>query len=119
MRGGSPGHLVGRDFARARARLRGAPLRARRWLPALIVGALIGGLALASLRIENLRLRYALAESIRVEKNLLEESRVLTARVRTLRDPVRLARLARERGFTRPTRVVELSELHVAAGARP
>jgi hypothetical protein len=40
------------------------------------------------------------------ERELLQERRELTARVRSLRDPSRLARLARERGFERPARVL-------------
>ncbi len=40
---------------------------------------------------------------------LEEEKRSLTAQVRELRDPARLARLAREMGLSRPDRVIALA----------
>jgi hypothetical protein len=43
------------------------------------------------------------------ERELLQQRRALTARVLALRDPDRLARLARARGFVRPARVHELA----------
>jgi hypothetical protein len=49
------------------------------------------------------------------ERALLEERRELTARVRVLRDPARLSRLAEERGFIRPEQVLEIE----TAGALP
>jgi cell division protein FtsB len=40
---------------------------------------------------------------------LEEEQRILTAHVRELRDPARLAKLAREMGLSRPDRVIALA----------
>jgi hypothetical protein len=107
--------LIGRDLARMR------PQRQRRSrLPAVaLIGTLMAALALAALRIDLIRQGYDFAAAMRLEKELLEQRRVLTARVRGLRDPARLARLAQELGFERPDRVTEI-ELHdVSAGPRP
>ena len=107
---------VGRDLARVRLSGGGPTSRP---LAALLIGALIAGMGLAALRIDILRLRYALAEAIEAEKGLLEDQRVWTAKKESLRDPTRLAELARERGFGRPTRVIDLRPLEVASGPRP
>jgi hypothetical protein len=98
------GSLVGRDLARA-------PLLdrpARGWLPACLVGALLAGLGLAALRVDVIRVRYALAESEREMQSLADERNALAARVRELRDPQRLGAIARERGYQRPERVIEI-----------
>ena len=42
-------------------------------------------------------------------QNLEEERRILTAHVRELRDPARLAELAQEMGLSRPDRVIALA----------
>ena len=81
--------LVGRDLARLRLS-RG---RSSRPLVILLIGALLAGMGLAALRIDILRLRYALADAIETEKELLENQRVWTARKESLRDPSRLAEL--------------------------
>jgi hypothetical protein len=107
--------LVGRDLARVR--LSGP--RAPRPLAALLIGALVAGMGLAALRIDILRLRYALADAVDTEKRLLEEARVWTARKESLRDPSRLAELAAERGFARPRNVIDLRPLRVASSPRP
>jgi len=118
--------LVGRDLARVQM----PQPRTSRPLVALLCGALCAGMGLAALRIDILRLRYALAESIKSEQELLESRRVWTARKETLRDPSRLAKLAGERGFARPQRVVDLhpqrsdetarsSRVRLAARPRP
>lgn len=107
--------LVGRDLARVRL----SPGPAPRPLAALLIGALIAGMGLAALRIDILRLRYALAEAVESEKTLLENQRVWTAKKESLRDPARLLELARERGFERPTRVIDLAPVQVASGRRP
>jgi hypothetical protein len=98
--------LVGRDVAGGR-RPRRAPLRGRR-LAVAAGAAVLVGLAMAALRSDLLRMRYALSEAMQRERELLQRRRELVARVRALRDPARLARLARERGFARPERVYEL-----------
>jgi hypothetical protein len=95
--------LVGRDFAQARA---DGP--ARRAL-ALLAGVLLAALALAALRVDLIRVRYGLGQAMQEEKELLEQERALRARVGSLRDPIRLARLAPRHGLARPARVLELS----------
>jgi hypothetical protein len=106
---------IGRDLARVRLSSGGTS----RPLVALLVGALIAGMGLAALRIDILRLRYALADAIESEKTVLESQRVWTARKESLRDPSRLAELARARGFGRPAVVIDLRPLQVASGPRP
>ena len=116
---------VGRDLAP----LHRADERRRRLLPVLLVGGLIATLGLTALRIDLIRQRYALAAAMGQEKRLLEEQRTLTAQVRSLRDPARLNVLAREMGFVRPAREIQLptddvlrSEFRgndVALGPRP
>jgi hypothetical protein len=96
--------LVGKDLAeRPRRARRRSGLR----LP-FALGAIAAALLLVTLRVEILRLRYALAEVASQEEELLERSRQTTVRVRELRDPARLAKLAAERGFGRPERVLSL-----------
>jgi hypothetical protein len=53
-------------------------------------------------------MRYELSAAMQEERELLLERRELTARVGALRDPARLSRIARERGFVRPERVFEI-----------
>ena len=84
------------------------PAAKRRWLPLTIAGFLLAGLAVAALRVDLIRVRYGLADAVREEKALLEEKRQSLARMRTLRDPFRLARLAADRGLARPERIVDL-----------
>jgi hypothetical protein len=96
--------LVGRDFA---------PLRSsggawRRALPALLAGVLLAALALAALRVDLIRVRYGLGQAMQEEKELLERDRTLRAQVGSLRDPIRLARLAPRYGLDRPARVLEI-----------
>lgn len=96
--------LVGRDLARASA------VRARRLAPAGFVIALVAALGVAALRIDLIRVRYGLADAVNRERALLEERREMRARVRALRDPARLAVLARERGFVRPASIRRLGQ---------
>ncbi len=107
--------LIGRDLAP----IRRAAKRHSRLLPVALVGALMAALCLAALRIDLIRQGYALAAAVREERELLEERRLLTARVRSLRDPARLARLASRLNFERPERVIELSTPGVSAEPRP
>jgi hypothetical protein len=74
---------------------------------ALVGGAVVIGLAIVALRNDLIRMRYDLSAAMQQERELLQERRELTARVGALRDPARLARLARERGFARPESVLE------------
>ena len=59
---------IGRDFSRAERRA--GP--GRQHLAPLVAGALLAALALASVRIEVIRLRYDLADAVTEEKALLE-----------------------------------------------
>jgi len=105
-RRGQPLGLVGRALA-ASAPARGTG--GRRLAVALVAAAVLAGLAVVAIRNEQIRLRYALTAAMQQERDLVQERRALTARVLALRDPDRLARLARERGFVRPARVRELA----------
>jgi hypothetical protein len=82
--------------------------RKHRWLPLAAAGFLVAGLAVAALRVDLIRVRYGLADAVREEKALLEEKRQALARMRSLRDPSRLARLASHRGLARPERIIDL-----------
>ena len=104
--------LVGRDFAQRRA----ARPALTRELPVLLAGVVFAALALAALRVDLIRVRYGLGQAMREEKALLEQGRALRARVGSLRDPIRLARLAPRYGLARPTRVIDLP---VAPAANP
>ncbi len=84
------------------------PVENRRWLPLAIAGFLLAGLSVAALRVDLIRVRYGLADAVTEEKTLLEEHRQALARMRTLRDPLRLARLAAGHRLTRPQRIVDL-----------
>jgi len=106
--------LVGQDLSERPRRVR---RRSGMRLP-LALGAIAAALLLVTLRVEILRLRYALAEVASHEEELLERARQVTVRVRELRDPARLRTLAAERGFGRPERVLSL-ELPVAPADAP
>ena len=96
--------LVGRDLARP-----GVPASRRdRWIPVALACVLIAALAVVTLRIDLIRVRYGLGDALTDEKALLEQRREVLASVRTLRDPARLARLARERGLGRPAVLIDL-----------
>jgi hypothetical protein len=110
--GASSDPIVGRDFARER---RGGRTLLRGATPFLLCAAVLAGLAIVALRSDLILMRYGLTAAMKEERGLLEERRELTARVRVLRDPARLSRLAEERGFIRPERVVEIEP----AGALP
>ena len=94
------------------------PLRARVLLPVLLT-ALLVSLGVASLRIDLLRVRYALAAATLEEQRLLDESRTLTAQMRRLRDPYHLALQARELGFVRPARLIDLRDSELARPPTP
>jgi hypothetical protein len=94
---------VGLDFAEPRG------ARTSRGFLAVVVGAaVVVGLAIVALRNDLIRMRYDLSAAMQQERELLQERRELTARVVALRDPARLAGLARERGFARPERIFEV-----------
>ncbi|MBW2269047.1 MAG: hypothetical protein JRH16_10740 [Deltaproteobacteria bacterium] len=97
--------LVGRDVARASA----LPSTLRRIAPAIIGISLVCALGVVAVRVDLIRVRYGLANAVRQERALLEERRGVLAEVRALREPSRLAKLARERGFVRPARIRTLA----------
>jgi hypothetical protein len=107
--------LVGVDFARVRVAAR----RRRTWLPAALVGALLAALGLAQLRLQILRMRYALGEATLEVEALREERSRWTARLETLRGPERLGKLARERGLAPALRVIEVQTTQTPPVARP
>ena len=74
----------------------GQPSRA---LLPLLVLALVTALGVASLRIDLIRTRYALAAAMEEEKRLIEEQHALIVEKLQGRDPVELAVLAKQRGF--------------------
>jgi hypothetical protein len=115
-RGQSAADLVGVDFARVRVSGRS---RRRLWLPAVLLGALVAAMGLAQLRLEILRLRYALGDATVELQALREERSRLSARLEGLRSPERLTKLARAHGLAPATRVIELDAPVSAPGPRP
>lgn len=100
----SPGRWIGVDLAD----LDGSQ-RARKLLPLLVL-ALIAALCISALRIDLIRIRYAMASVVERETALLEEQRNLIVRRRQLRDPTELAVQARARGFRPPRQIIVLPE---------
>ena len=100
----SPGRWIGVDFAGE-----DGSQHARKLLPLLVI-ALIAALGISALRIDLIRIRYAMAEAVAEETALLEEQRSLTVQRRQLRDPTELAVQARARGFRPATQVIVLRE---------
>jgi hypothetical protein len=85
------------------------PRQTRALIPLLIV-ALGVALAVAALRIDLIRTRYAVAAAMDEEQALLEEQRALIVRRRQLRDPVELAVQARQRGFRPASRIFAMPD---------
>jgi cell division protein FtsL len=86
------------------------PPRTLRLLATLGGGAIVlSSLGIVAFRTEILRARYELGDLVAQETRLSEERAALRVAVRRLRDPERLERLARERGFGPPERVLELA----------
>jgi len=94
--------LIGLDVSRPPIRL-----RTRSWAP-LAAAALAGALLLAVLRVDVIRIRFGLAESLAEELRLEDLKRQLTVEMRRLRDPAVLSRRARELGFQRAERMIDL-----------
>lgn len=101
--------LIGLDVARTPLRL-----KTRSFAP-IVAAALAGALLLAVLRIDVIRVRFGLADSLAKELQLEEEKRRLTVEMRKLRDPAALSRRARELGFKRAEQLIDLP----GAGASP
>jgi cell division protein FtsL len=77
-------------------------------LGTVAAGAVCAALLLVSLRMDSIRLRYALADAVRVEQELLDQQRRLTVQVRHLRDPRRLEAIAGELGLAPPACMIDL-----------
>lgn len=103
------GGWVGLDFSGPR------PARRTRGMIPLLLIASVVALGVAALRIDLIRIRYAMAEVTEAEDRLREERRQLIARKRQLRDPVALAELARVRGFRAPSVSLTLPDPAAAA----
>ena len=99
--------LIGIDVAGGRPRRRAIGMLST------LAAVLVLALGVSALRIDILRIRYALGEAIAEEQRLLDEQRSLTAEMRRLRDPVQLSERARRLGFVRPDQLIDLP----AAGA--
>lgn len=76
----------------------------------LLTFVVVAALGLVMLRSDVLRIRYALSETMAEERKLLEQQRDYTVKVRTLRAPGQLVRLAQDRGFARPERIIYLED---------
>jgi hypothetical protein len=101
----APRDLIGRDFASDGRRWR-VPI----WLiPGLVVGGVFAALAIAHVRVELIGQGYRRYSAVERLQALEEERRTLTARVRELRDPARLAAQAEKLGFSQPERVINLA----------
>lgn len=90
---------IGVDFARFGSR----PV-SRSWVP-LAMLALLAALAVAALRIDLIRTRYALADALEREQTLISEQRALIAEQRRLREPTTQAARAGALGL-RPAETV-------------
>jgi hypothetical protein len=98
-------NLIGRDLASDAPRKR-IPI----WLiPGIVVGGVFAALAIAHVRVELIDQGYKRYSAVERLQALGEEKRILTAHVRELRDPARLAKLAREMGLSRPDHVIALA----------
>ena len=96
--------LIGRDVATPPGRLRTGS-----WAP-LIVAAVVGAMFLAVLRMDVIRMGFTRARAFEEEMSLEQRKRDLTVEMRQLRDPAVLARHAREMGFRRAERLIDLEE---------
>jgi hypothetical protein len=94
--------LIGLDVSRTPIRL-----KTRSWVP-LAAAALAGALLLAVLRVDVIRIRFGLAESLEEEIRLEGLKRQLTVEMRQLRDPAVLSRRAQDLGFQRAEQLIEL-----------
>jgi hypothetical protein len=97
--------LIGRDLVNDAPRRR-IPI----WMiPGIVVGGVFAALAIAHVRVELIGQGYKRYSAVERLQALEEEKRTLTANVRELRDPARLAKLAREMELSRPDSVIMLA----------
>jgi len=120
-RRGTWSRLVGRSMRRPAAtrnpelmnvdfKQRVPSLNWQRLATPLIVVGLAAGLILTTLRTDIVRMEYDLAATGAEEQALLDQQRRLIAEHRNLLDPGRLRQIARDRGFVRPARVIEIED---------
>ncbi len=102
----------------ATARRRPTTAAQTRWIAACIAAGVVAALGVVAMRNDLLRVQYGLARALEETRSLERERNAALARVREQRDPARLAQLARERGFVRPERIVDLPALPPAPVAR-
>jgi hypothetical protein len=105
--------LIGLDVSRPPVRL-----RTRTWVP-IIAAAVVGAMFLAVLRMDVIRMRFALAQAFKEELRLEEVKRERTVRMRQLRDPAVLARNAERLGFRRAERLIDLDAFGVPPAMAP
>lgn len=96
-------NLIGLDMAPQRHTERNQML-----LP-MIVAAVLGALLLVGLRMDVVRMSYASADSVALERALLDEKRDITVSLLRLRDPKLLGERAAELGFVKAERVINFS----------
>lgn len=96
------------DLGRRSLALRREPLLPRAMLAALFATIVVLALSFSALRGQIIGLRYRAAQVVSEERALEEQRRILTVRVRKLRDPRQLAERAAQRGFASPERVIDL-----------
>lgn len=90
-----------------------------------IAAVVIACLTLVGLRMDVVRMRYASAKALTLERQLLDEKRLITVSLLRLREPKLLSERAEKLGFTTPDRVILLTArpkhdpLPVGAGPRP
>ena len=100
-----PKRLVGREMSHLRS-----PKPIPIWaLGCGIAGAVFAALAIVHVRVVLIEQGYARAAAVERETELTEKRRLLTAEVRRLRNPARLATLAQEFELSRPERVIALA----------
>ena len=90
-----------------------------------IAAVVIACLTLVGLRMDVVRMRYASAKALTLERQLLDEKRLITVSLLRLREPKLLSVRAEKLGFTTPDRVIPLTARpkhdtpRVGAGPRP
>ena len=107
--------LIGQDFARTRVE----PQTTRRLSPAFTLLVLGVALGFAVLRIDMSRSGYGLMHAVKLERELLEEHRALTAEVQRLKAPDRLGALASELGLGEPAEILDLPTRSPAPAPSP
>lgn len=105
--------LVGRDLAVQRITGPGLDLS-----PLTLVLAVLLGLFIAALHMDQVRMQLALGDGMREVQRLEERQRSLLAELQTLRAPARLQDLAAQLGLGPPERSIELDPQASRPGRR-